>query len=141
MGAELPPELTPGLALQIGGWDLRYAQVLVIARDGAVGISVIDPNGDGNMTETEHVYLDERGRWRAGGSSGGGSADRFGVHGLGWYPGVSYAYGRAEQPGPHTVAYRGHTFDVIAEANGWWAVAEAVGDDVSDIAGALWASP
>jgi hypothetical protein len=141
MGAEVNPELTPDLALEIGGWDVRYAQVLVIALDGAVGISVIDPNGDGNITETEHVYLDNTGSWRAGSSSGGGTPDRFGVHALGWYAGVRYAYGRAEPPGLHTMSYRGHDFDVVAGINGWWAVAQAVDDDATDITGALWGSP
>lgn len=135
----MPAELSSELALEIGGWDLRYAQVLVIAVDGAVGISVIDPNGDGSITETEHVYLDDTGHWRAG-SSGGGTSDQFGVHGLGWYPGVRYAYGRAEHPGSQTVTYRGRDFDVNAQTNGWWAIAEAVGDDTCDIGNAVWAS-
>jgi hypothetical protein len=139
--SSMAADLTPELALEIGGWDLRYAQVLVIAVDGAVGISVIDPNGDGNITETEHVYLDDTGRWRAGSNSGGGTSDRVGVHGLGWYPGVRYVYGRAEYPGPQTVSYRGRDFDVIARPNRWWAIAEAVGDDDADIANAVWAAP
>lgn len=69
--------LTEQLALDIGGWDTRYAQVLLIALDGNVGISIIDPNSDGNITEVEHVYLDPAGRWHAGSSSGGGTPDRY----------------------------------------------------------------
>jgi hypothetical protein len=140
-GSEPIPELTEQLALEIGGWDIRYARVLAIALDGPVGVSVIDPNGDANVTETEHVYLDETGRWCAGGSSGGGTSATFGVHGLGWYPGVRYAYGRAEHPGPQTVTYRARSFDVLPGPDGWWAVAEAVGDDEDDITAAVWALP
>lgn len=129
------PELTERLALDIGGWDTRYAQVLLIALDGHVGVSIIDPNGDGNITEVEHVYRDPAGRWRAGSSSGGGTPDRYGVHGSGSYggpgpgTGVRYVYGRAEQPGPLTVSEPTGVLEVTATATGWWAWVRALPDD------------
>jgi len=49
-------ELTARVVLELGDWDVRYATVLAIATDGPVGISIIDPNGDGNVIETEHLY-------------------------------------------------------------------------------------
>ncbi len=123
------PELTPELAIEIGGWDTRYARVLAIAVYGRHAVSLIDPNGDENMTEVEHAYLDDTGHWR-GGSSGGGSSDTYGVHGWGDYPGMRFAYGRAKQPGRQSVtAWDGSTFDVTPERDGWWVWAEAVPDD------------
>ena len=129
------PELTEQLALAIGSWDSRFARVLVIGLDGPVGISVIDPNADGSVTEVEHVYLDDTGHWCAGGSSGGGTPDLYGVHGSGSYAGpepgtgVRYVYGRADTPGPLTVPGPCGDLEVIATHAGWWAWVHAHHDD------------
>jgi len=135
----MSPELTPELALQISGFDPRYARVLAIATSGDVGGTLIDPNGDGSNSEFEHVVLDETGEWTSGGGSGGGTSDAVGPHGWGDYspqdqPGARYAYGRADSPGPHTVTLRrpeglpvteskwwvARPLQVTASAQGWW---------------------
>jgi hypothetical protein len=134
-------KLTAHLAREIGGWDARYATVLAIATDGPVGISIIDPNGDGNITESQHFYRDDTGHWHAGSSTGGATPDMFGVHGSGCYSGVRYVYGRAANPGRHTVTYQGHEFDVTPEPTGWWAIAQAVDDEEGDVTLGAWDSP
>jgi hypothetical protein len=143
------PELTAEMAIQIGGFDPRYARVLVIATIGDTGITLVDPNGDGNHEEIEHVYRDDTGQWVAGSSSGGGSSDTFGPHGWGEHtplagPGVRYAYGRAEHSGPQNVTLQlpsglpsptnetwwvGRQLQVTATEDGWWTWVEAVPDD------------
>lgn len=134
-------ELTARVALELRRWDARYATVLAIATDGAVGISVIDPGGDGNVTETEHLVRDDTCHWRAGNGSGGATPDLFGVHGLGCYSAGRYVYGRAAHPGRQTMTYKGHRFEVTPEPNRWWAIAQALDDENGDIPLAAWGSP
>jgi hypothetical protein len=143
------PELTPELAIRIGGFDTRYARVLVIATIGDTGITLVDPNGDGNHEEIDHVYRDDTGQWVAGSSSGGGASDAFGPHGWGEHtpfagPGVRYAYGRSEHSGPQLITLQRPTgfpsttgeswwvdrqLEVTATEEGWWVWVEAVPDD------------
>jgi hypothetical protein len=138
-------ELTARVALELRRWDAHSATAGAIATDGPVGISVIDPGGDGTetetVTETEHLVRDDTCHWRAGNGSGGATPDLFGVHGVGWYSAGRYAYGRAAHPGRHTVTYKGHRFEVTPEPNRWWAIAQAVNDEDSDIPLATWGSP
>ena len=121
----MSPELTSEMAIRIGGFDPRYARVLAIATSGSVGLTLIDPNGDGNHEEIEHVYLNEAAQWVAGGSSGGGTPSNYGPHGWGEYTpsnghGVRYAYGRSRHPGRHSVALEcPFGFPAPAEDD-WW---------------------
>jgi hypothetical protein len=143
------PELTPEMAIRVGGFDPRYARVLAIATIDDTGITLVDPNGDGNHEEIEHVYRNDNGQWVAGSSSGGGASDVFGPHGWGEStpligPGVRYAYGLSPHSGPQTVTLQrppgfpsttgeswwvGRQLEVTATEDGWWVWVEAVTDD------------
>jgi hypothetical protein len=99
-------DLTPETAIRIGGWACGYARVLVVATVGDIGISLIDPNGDGNYEEVVTAYRDDTGQRVGGGGSGGFTPGTLGPHGWGEYGsdtryGVRYAYGRADAPGHH----------------------------------------
>jgi hypothetical protein len=133
--------LTPEVALQIGGFDLRYARVLALAVVGDTAVLLTDPNGDGNHHDLQHLYLLD-GQWTGGSSGGGGASDDSTVHGWGYNytpdgrRGVRYAFGLAEHPGPQLVTIEvpagypkpapgddwwvERPLEVTATAEGWW---------------------
>src|SRR5882757_3612995 len=143
-------ELTAETAIRIGGWDPRYARVLAIGTLGDAAVTLIDPNGDGNHHEIEHLLLDDTGQWRPGGSSGGDTPDTLGLLGWGEYtpdagPGVRYAYGRTMRPGAQLVTLEtppgyvptagddwwvGCPLAVTATGDGWWRWIQRVCDDL-----------
>jgi hypothetical protein len=53
----------PPSALELGGWDARYAQVLSLWERDGLGIAVIDTSGDGREIEADLFVLDSDGQW------------------------------------------------------------------------------
>jgi hypothetical protein len=69
-------ELTAAEIIRTGGWNAKYARVLLIEHDGDFGLVLVDGNGDGAELELECWQRDADGRWHGGSSSGHGPLDR-----------------------------------------------------------------
>jgi hypothetical protein len=68
------PDLTDDVIISLGGWDTRYARVMMTAVDDDVAIALIDGNGDGAELEMEY-WLKKDGAWEGGSTSGHGPLD------------------------------------------------------------------
>ena len=72
-------ELTADALVAAGGWNPRYARVLLIADDGHDAVILIDGNGDGAELELEYWQREPDGIWHGGSTSGHGSLDELPV--------------------------------------------------------------
>lgn len=70
-------ELDADAAIEVGGWDPRYARVIDVQVDGDVAAALVDPNGDGADLNVS-VYVHAGGEWVEA-ASGNGS---IGIPGL-----------------------------------------------------------
>jgi hypothetical protein len=61
------------VAIDVGGWDRRYARVIDIQVDGDIAAALVDPNGDGADLNVS-VYVLADGEWREA-ASGNGSLE------------------------------------------------------------------
>jgi len=57
-------------AIEVGGWDPRYARVIDLQVDGEIAAALIDPNGDGADLNAS-IYVHGDGEWREAGSGNG----------------------------------------------------------------------
>src|SRR5215471_9227340 len=62
--------LSADVVTRAGGWDPRYARVLLIEQSGVDALVLVDGNGDGAELELEHWRRDSDGSWRGETSSG-----------------------------------------------------------------------
>jgi len=62
--------LSADAVARAGGWDPRYARVLLIEQTGVHALVLVDGNGDGTELELEHWRRDSDGSWRGETSSG-----------------------------------------------------------------------
>ena len=69
-------ELSAAEIIRIGGWNPRYARVLLIEHDHDFAVVLVDGNGDGAELELEYWQRDADGLWHGGSSSGHGPLDR-----------------------------------------------------------------
>jgi hypothetical protein len=63
--------LSPETVIRRGGWNPRYARVLLIEHDDDQALILIDGNGDGAELEVEYWHHDHGG-WHPGATSGYG---------------------------------------------------------------------
>jgi hypothetical protein len=68
-------DLSATALIGAGGWNAKYARVLLIEQDGDLGLVLIDGNGDGAELELEYWQRDADRRWRGGSTSGHGQLD------------------------------------------------------------------
>lgn len=61
------------VAIDVGGWDPRYARVIDLQVDGDIAAALIDPNGDGADLNVS-IYVNTDGQWREA-ASGNGSLE------------------------------------------------------------------
>ncbi len=67
--------LSADVVTRAGGWDPRYARVLLIEQTGVHALVLVDGNGDGAELELEYWRRDSGGSWRGETSSGHLSLD------------------------------------------------------------------
>jgi len=102
-------------ALRQGGWDPRYATVLVVVTRGDIAAALVDTNSDGADIDLDEYWLGPNGEWEPAGSSG--SAGEFGSS---WSPHMVARYGRGDPGATVTLDYLGETHQVTATERGWW---------------------
>ena len=61
--------LSEDAVIQLGGWDRRFARVLLIEQSGEYALVLVDGNGDGAELEVEY-WRDGGGSWHCEASSG-----------------------------------------------------------------------
>lgn len=107
-------ELNVDAAIAAGGWDPRWARVLVVATDGDAGAAIVDTNGDGADVDLDVYTREPTGEWVPGPSGNVGEQ--------GWcqWDGGVACYGRAARGEAVTVAHRASRHEVITAATGWW---------------------
>jgi hypothetical protein len=104
-------DLDAEAVLRVGGWDPRYARVLVIAVRDDMAVALVDADTDLNLDDFER---DAEGNWRAGAMSASVSG------GPGMQGRIAYDLGQAVAGTPITVAYQGAVHTVLTSASGWW---------------------
>jgi hypothetical protein len=111
--------LSPDAVIRYGGWDPRYARVLLIARDGDLALALVDGNGDGAELEVEYWHHYDGG-WHPGASSGYGPLASMAPVNT-WNAGeLVCALGRGS-PGSHVhIAYGDRTYTREANDFGVW---------------------
>lgn len=102
-------------AILAGGWDPRYATVLVLATHGDIAAALIDTNSDGADIDLDAYTRGLDGEWVATGSSGGP-----GEFGSSWSSDMVARYGRAEPGATVSLDYLGTTHEITANEHGWW---------------------
>ncbi|MDP9820645.1 hypothetical protein J2S59_000454 [Nocardioides massiliensis] len=65
-------------AIEIGGWDPRYARVIDLQVDGDTAAALVDANGDGADLNVDVYFRGRDGQW-AEVASGNGSIEAHGV--------------------------------------------------------------
>jgi hypothetical protein len=113
-------ELAADALIAAGGWNPRYARVLLIADDGQHAVILVDGNGDGAELEFEHWQREADGIWQGLSSSGHGSLDELPVT-QSWHGGLFVAaIGRADPAAEVTVEYGGQVYRRRANQFGIW---------------------
>jgi len=77
MTDESAGSLTSDLVISEGGWDPRWARVLLIGEHDGLAVVLVDGNGDGAELELEY-WARAGGRWTGGATSGHGPLSRLG---------------------------------------------------------------
>lgn len=111
--------LTDDVIISLGGWDPRYARVVMIAVDGDVGIALVDGNGDGAELEMEY-WAKKDGTWEGASTSGQGSLDSLSTSRWDAGPMVC-AVGRAVPGAIVRIGYDGAVHECQANQFGVWA--------------------
>ena len=101
-------------ALRLGGWDSRYAVVLVTAARDGVAAALVDTNGDGADVDLDQYEEGVDGRWVEVAS---GNCDETGAVATG---SMAVAWGRATARAAVTVEFQAATYTVVATDGGWW---------------------
>jgi hypothetical protein len=118
-------ELTADALIAAGGWNPRYARVLLIADDGHHAVILVDGNGDGAELEFEHWQREPDGRWYGTSSSGHGPLDGLPAA-QSWHGGLFVgAIGRAEPATEVSIAYGGWVYRRRANEYGIWGFVHA----------------
>jgi len=118
------PALCADDVLAGGGWNPRYARVLLTASDGDHGVALVDGNGDGRELEIEVWTWSERHGWEAGPSMGAGALSRVGTEQTGGrIDNLCIAYGRLPGKTSATLQFRGHACEVPVSQHGFWGFA------------------
>ena len=110
-------------ALQAGGWDPRYAAVLVVASRGDIAAALIDTNDDGADIDLDQYARDADGHWTEGISGSAGDS------GSSWSQRIVAIWGQGAPGATIEIEYNGHRELVVASATGWWLfIASATAD-------------
>jgi hypothetical protein len=112
--------LSPDVVIRSGGWDPRYARVLLIERTGDKALVLVDGNGDGAELELEYWRRDAADGWQGETSSGHSALDSLDAAET-WSTGeyVS-ALGRVSPGSVVSIAYGGNTYRRHASELGVW---------------------
>jgi hypothetical protein len=118
-------ELTADGIIQAGGWNRRYARVVLIEHDEQDAVILVDGNGDGAELELEYWHYGDDGSWHGGSTSGHGP-----LAGLPefqtWNAGdFVAALGRARPGAELNVEYGGQVFRRRATEFGTWGFVHA----------------
>jgi hypothetical protein len=118
-------DLTADALIAGGGWNPRYARVLLIEHDGHNAVILIDGNGDGAELELEYWLREPDGIWQGGSSSGHGSLDGLPAA-QSWHAGLFVAaIGRADPAAEVSVGYGGWVYRRVANEYGIWGFVHA----------------
>jgi hypothetical protein len=118
-------ELTADAIIQGGGWNPKYARVVLIEHDEHIAVILVDGNGDGAELELEYWHHGDDGRWHGGSTSGHGPlADlpEFQTWNAGDFVA---ALGRARPGSEISVEYGGRVFRRQATEFGTWGFVHA----------------
>jgi hypothetical protein len=111
--------LSPDVVIRSGGWDPRYARVLLIEEDDGQALILVDGNGDGAELELEYWQC-HAGGWHPGTSSGHGPLDSLASVNT-WNAGeLVCALGRGSPGSNVRIAYGGRTYSRQANNFGVW---------------------
>jgi hypothetical protein len=111
--------LSPDVVIRSGGWDPRYARVLLIEEDDGQALILVDGNGDGAELELEYWQC-HAGGWHPGTSSGHGPLDSLASVNT-WNAGeLVCALGRGSPGSNVRIAYGGRTYSRQANDFGVW---------------------
>jgi hypothetical protein len=121
-----PTSLTDDVIINVGGWDPRYARVVMIAVDDDVAIALVDGNGDGAELEMEYWFRKD-GRWEGGSTSGDGPLDSLST--TRWDAGsMVCAVGRTVPGEVVRIGYEGTVHECQANQYGVWGFIRKVED-------------
>ena len=119
------PELKADAIIERGGWNPRYARVLLIEHDEQDAVILVDGNGDGAELELEYWHHCEDGLWHGGSTSGHGPLAFLPTF-QAWNAGPFVAaVGRARPNTQVSVAYAGQVYSRRANEFGTWGFVHA----------------
>jgi hypothetical protein len=125
-------ELAADAIIASGGWNPRYARVLLIEHDEQDAVILVDGNGDGAELELEYWHRGDDGLWHGGSTSGHGplaSLPEFQT----WNAGAFVAaLGRARPGSDISVEYGGRSYRRRATDVGTWGFVHAASSPRSD---------
>jgi hypothetical protein len=113
-------ELTESPVIAEGGWDERYARVLLIQQLGDQAIVLVDGNGDGAEIESEQWFQTPAG-WVGGSSQGVGPLGHRPIWTWGERGGTGFVIGcKPDTTDQVTVEWLGRRSTAVPDANGLW---------------------
>jgi hypothetical protein len=122
-------DLTDELVVETGGWNERYAQVVLIVVDGDVAVVLVDGNGDGVELELEAWHRGDGG-WEGDASSGSRGG---GTLGSTWSGGAQWCMaGKSVPGGIAVVRFRDEDYQCEANRLGFWGFVQETNDLESD---------
>jgi hypothetical protein len=120
MGEVTDLPLSEDVIVRCGGWDPRFARVVLIEQSGVHALVLVDGNGDGAELELEHWEHNARDGWRCRTSSGFGPLDTLETVDA-WDTGdLVCAVGRVTPDAVVRVAYGDRTYSRRANSLGIW---------------------
>jgi hypothetical protein len=118
-------ELTAEAIIQGGGWNPKYARVLLIEHDEQHAVILVDGNGDGAELELEYWHHADDGLWHGGSTSGHGGLAYLREF-QAWNAGdFVAALGRAQPGSELSVEYGGQVYRRQATEFGTWGFVHA----------------
>src|SRR5665213_3797921 len=116
-------ELTEDLVIAAGGWDGRYARLVLLVADESVAVTLVDSNGDGSALEMEAWHRGRTG-WETGASTGGP-----GILGSAWGDAAQWCVTGTAAPGDTAmVRFENEIHECRANAFGLWGFVRQVDD-------------
>ena len=113
-------ELTEAVVIADGGWDSRYARVLLIQQLGDEAIVLVDGNGDGAEVESEHWLRAPEG-WIGASSQGVGPLGSRPIWTWGEVGGAGFVIGcTPDTKAQMTVEWLGRRSAAVPDAIGLW---------------------
>jgi hypothetical protein len=117
-GMSIP--LSADVIIRTGGWDPRYARVLLIEQSGVTALALVDGNGDGAELELEYWRRDAGEGWQGEASSGYSALDSLAAADT-WSAGEFVcALGRVSPGSVVRVTYGGRSYSRQANEFGVW---------------------